>query len=992
MEFRLLGSLEVQADGRRLVVGGVRSQLVLVGLLLAAGRTVSVDELVELVWDTEPPTTARKQLQTVVSRLRRLFATHPGAVLSTDPAGYRLDVDRARTDLGRFTTGLATARALVTGGDLTGAAAAFRAALALWRGPALVGLPGQAVALHAHRLDELRLAALEECGEVELRLGRHRQVLPELQTLAGAHPLRERITGLLMRALAADGRHAEAITVYHERAATLRDELGVEPGPELRAVYLTTIGGDGHTVVAPAPEPPPPRALPRPPRRLVGRDRLLAELTDDVRPRLLLIDGMPGVGKSALAITLAYRLAAGARDGQLYIDLHGHSERAPASRYDALGTLLEQVRPAPDAMPDTEAGRLAGWHAGMAARGGVVVLDNAASAEQVEPLLPAGAGWVTIVTSRHRLAPIDGARQLSLPPLDLADGVDLLRQSAGRHDAEVTEGQREVVRLCGRLPLAIRLAGHRLKHRPHWTFEMLADQLRDAPAPLHVSAERHSVAAAFAWSYRQLTAEEQLLFRRVGLHPSGHFEDWAAAALADLPVDETRRLLDQLVEVNLVEADVPGRFRMHDLLQAFAATLVDEPERGAAVDRMLDHYLRTTADANRHREFGDNVEHPMLNLTGRPFTDEHDRLAWMRTYWPTVAAVADLAHRSGAHLHACLLFRAASPFTLGHGHNATAVQLGQQALESARRLGTDDLRAMCHRIIAGHLLRLGHHSACRAHLGRAADLYHRLGDARLLSTVYANLSVVSRYEGRLSEALDSALTAETYAAAAGTPGRLAYARLQAGTAARYLGRYEVALRHLRRTATAVWPHHRVGLGSALMELGCVHRDLGHPRVAALLLRRAAALKRQGSNIASAVEASSEYGRLLVTTGDPESALRIQQAVYDTVRELRDGFFEPAIGNDIGETLTALGRTVEAGAAHETALRQAKERRLRYEEARAWAGLAAALRRTDPGRAESAAATAYDLFIGAGMRPEEASAALSGGRRAGAQLDDGRAPC
>jgi DNA-binding SARP family transcriptional activator len=596
MEFGILGPVTASQAGRAVPLGGARNQAVLAALLIGAGRVVSAAELTAVAWD-DPPATARQQLRTVVHRLRQIL---PTVSVLTVPAGYHLDLDGHLLDAQRFTAGVTLARRHLADGTPTDAVEAFRDALGLWRGPALAGLDGVALRTHAAGLDELRLAAIAECAEAELRLGRHRRIVPELQRLIAEHPLHEPLTALLMTALTRDGRRPDAIHLYHDLAGRLRDELGIDPGPAARTAYLEAIedGAAPRTTEAP-------RHLPRGPRRLVGRnaelERVQAFVRDPHAAPVVVIEGMAGIGKTALALSVAEILAVRYLDAHLFIDLHGHSDQQPVTWPEALLTLLRQLQVDPAEVPDGGSERVALWQQRLRGQRTVIVLDNAASSAQVEPLLPPAGGSLVLVTSRTRLGPIDGAAVLSLEPLEARDAVELLRQSADHRVDENPEAATAIAEMCGRLPLAIRLAGHRLRQRPGWTAAMLREQLGAAGrAPITVSVEGRSTAAAFELSYRNLTPDQQQLFRRLGLHPAGTVEAWAAAALADVPVQSAVELLDGLVEANLAQADAPGRYRLHDLIHAYAEALVRDDERGPATIRMLDGYLRALEAAGGH--------------------------------------------------------------------------------------------------------------------------------------------------------------------------------------------------------------------------------------------------------------------------------------------------------------------------------------------------------------------------------------------------------
>ncbi|MGI5238987.1 BTAD domain-containing putative transcriptional regulator [Dactylosporangium sp. CA-139066] len=958
-QFEVLGPLAVSAGGRAVPVSGSRAQRVLAALLLHAGRPVDIATLVDYAWD-DPPSTARQQIHTVVYRLRRLL----GERVQTVEVGYRLDLDGARLDADDFARGVLRGRTLLANADAPGAAAALREALELWRGRALAGLPGERLRLHGVRLEEERLAALEECAEIELGLGRHRQLVGELQAYAAEHPLRERIAALLITALTRDGRQADAIAHYHRVVATLRDELGVEPGPALRDAYLDTLRSAG----APPPAAAPGR-LPRAPRRLVGRDaelrRLLAAARDGAgrgdRPRVVVVDGMAGVGKSALALTAAHALAEGRPGARLYIDLHGHSEREPVDPHEALGVLLRQLGAVP---PPDGAERAELWAGRMRELAGVVVLDNAAGAAQVEPLLPPQGPSVVVVTSRTRLGPIEGAAALSLEPLGPDGAVELLRDTADERVDDDPGAATAVAGLCGGLPLALRLVGHRLRHRPRWTVGMLAEQLSFAShEPIRVAAEGWSTAAAFDLSYRALPEPQQRLFRRLGLHPAGTLEAEAAAVLAEVPVAEVRYLLDDLVEVNLVQADVPGRYRLHDLLRAYAETLVADEERHPAIVRMLEYYLGALGAAGEYLE--EPESEPEVPAGTRVFATSAEGTDWILEHWPCLRALVELSHRCGEYRYTLLLARLSFNPARTLGYSGAALALADRAVAAADALGDDLLAARTCRTVAGIYLRLGRYGDCHALLERSQGVFRRHGAAREALMQQSLQVIVLRHQGLLRDALDLAQRTVAEAEATGDTRAAVTALAEGGTVLHLLGRPEEGASMIARAWAVRRDRVQASNAVALGWLGSALVAMHRPAAAGLVLMWTIGLKRLHGNLGGAAEALAEYGRLVALQGDPEAGLRYQRQAYDEARRFGDGYFDPIVANHLGETLTMLGRTAEAVTEHERVLRDAGQR-MPYERARAHAGLAAALRTTDPARAGLARALAVAEFAGMGL--------------------------
>ena len=427
--FRVLGPVEVECSGDVLSLARRQERCLLGILLLEPGRMVPVDRLCDLVWEENPPEQARRGLQSHVARIRAMLARagadRYGVALNSHSGGYLLRVDPERVDAHRFRS---LVRQATNGSSLAQRDGMLREALALWRGPVLHDAGTDWLREHlCADLTELRLHAVEESMDVGIALGRHRELVPELAQLAAVHPTRERLIELHMVALHRAGRTAEALGVFAQARAHLADDLGLDPGPQLTRLHQSILRGESFGDVVPAPQvtiaqpaPHVPRCLPRDIGDFTGRHEILARLLAAVPDQadagsvILTIDGMPGVGKTALAVHLAHRVANRYPDGQLAIDLHGHSKEAPTEPAAALDTLLRQLGVAGDRIPDGIEARMALWRSELAGRRVLLLLDNAATSEQTSPLLPAGSGCLTLVTSRRRLAGLDGVRSFSL--------------------------------------------------------------------------------------------------------------------------------------------------------------------------------------------------------------------------------------------------------------------------------------------------------------------------------------------------------------------------------------------------------------------------------------------------------------------------------------------------------------------------------------------------------------------------------------------------
>ncbi|MFE4972012.1 BTAD domain-containing putative transcriptional regulator [Kitasatospora sp. NPDC056651] len=628
MEFRILGSLEVwTGDGRRVPSEGSRQERLLAALLLNADSSVPVARLVDAVWDERPPATATRQVRNLAGVLRRRFAeADPDAppVLLTDGRGYRITLTGHRLDARTFTDRLADARREAAAGRAPAAVDGLRAALALWRGPALDGLAVDADAPGAVALDELRLTAWEECLDLELALGRHRAAVPELTALVADHPLRERFTGQLMRSLHASGRTPEGLAAYRRIADRLAEDLGLDPGPELRSLHLELLATEpvrtpaAATPAAPPeeapatpstptdPPPPPPAQLPPAPAAFVGRATELAALDALLATPptpVCAVSGPAGAGKTALAVDWAHRVRDRFPDGQLYADLHGYSVDAPLAPHTVLARFLRALGVPGDRIPTTPDEAAALYRSLLAGRRLLVVLDNARDAEQVRPLLPGAPDCRTVVTSRTRLDGLtvrNGARPLVLDVLPAPQAVELLARLLGEHRVRAEpRAAAELADACGRLPLALAITASRLAAVPDRSLAEHSAELLDTDhrlSALQIEGDATStVRAAFDLSYRSLPAEARTLLRLLTLLPAVGIGADAAAALAGAPAAAVRPVLDRLATAHLLTVDEPGHYRLNDLLRLYAAERrsaeTSAAERRAALVRLGRWYL-----------------------------------------------------------------------------------------------------------------------------------------------------------------------------------------------------------------------------------------------------------------------------------------------------------------------------------------------------------------------------------------------------------------
>lgn len=659
----LLGALAATLDGQELTLGPPRQRAVLAVLALRANHVVSRSELIDAVWGDEPPASADNGIHTYVAGLRRLFepgraSRAPSSVLLSTDSGYLLRLPPGSSDAALFRTYLDEAGRLRD--EPAEAIAAFDLALGLWRGVALDGVPGPFAAVERARLDELRLTAVEQRAALMLSVGREAEVAAELTTLVTEHPLRERLHGLLMSALYSSGRQAEALAVFTDLRRLLVEELGIEPGPELRRIHEQLLAGRHDPHLAPASPALVPVQLPHEVRDFTGREKELAKLTElvphDHAPALVVITGTGGVGKTALAVRFAHQMASRFPDGQLHVDLRGFDASAPPVRpAAALQQLLQSLGVPAERVPDDLPAKAALYRSVLAGKRVLILLDNARLADQVRPLLPGRSSSMVLVTSRNHLGGLvarDGAHSVTLSTLTRDEGLALLTSAVGEDRvAAEPAAAAKLVELCGHLPLAVRIAAERVVTRPHLTLADLAGDLADERDRLNLLAtgddEDTAVRAAFSWSYLALKPDAARVFRLIGLHPGAEISLDAVAALADVPAARARALLEVLTGGHMIEEVGRGRFRLHDLLRLYATELAAAEEsaegRDEAVRRMLAWYSATANAAGAILSPPDHPSFLLPPLSTQDFTSHDEAFTWCRAELANLLAVARLA-------------------------------------------------------------------------------------------------------------------------------------------------------------------------------------------------------------------------------------------------------------------------------------------------------------------------------------------------------------
>jgi DNA-binding SARP family transcriptional activator/tetratricopeptide (TPR) repeat protein len=963
MRFRVLGPLAVWDGHGWVSVPAGKQRVLLAVLLLKANQLVAAGWLIEQLWAQRLPAGAANQLQVYISRLRRRLDDRPGLVLLTQSPGYRLVVGADELDLHRFEELVAGGRRAMRDGALERAASSLGEALELWQGRALADVPSAPlVDDEATRLEERRLLAVEDLADVELRRGRHGGLVGQLQALVAEQPLRERLWGQLLVALYRSGRQAEALAAYQQLRGRLVGELGIEPCADLQRLQRLILAADpvleaapqgasgpagaaGHAAIGepwPTPTPMPvPRQLPPDAAAFTGREPELT-LVDKVlgtagpaRPAVILaIDGAGGIGKSALAVHAAHRLAAAGQfpDGQLYVDLQGASDQlAPLAPLEVLGRFLRSLGTAPAAIPGEPEEAAARFRSLAAQRRLLVVLDNARDAGQVAPLLPGAPGCGVLVTSRRLLASLDGGHHLHLDVLSPEEAMVLLGRLAG-HERMAAEpaAAAEVARWCGYLPLALRIAGARLAARPGWTVRTLADRLADARCRLdELELADRGVRASFAVSYQQLSDSADPLDRQaaaafplLGLLDSPDVGVAVVARLLDGSVAATERVLERLVDARLLETSTPGRYRLHDLLRLYARESVvpqhPESDQAAALGRAFGFYVSTVwhtwtvVSPSDHRLARADARWAQGGLE---FSDATAALDWLEAERTNlVAAVRQAATIPGLDAAAVQLALGLFAFLLLRNYWQDLMEVDHAALGVARRLGDRACQALAHTDLGAAYGRQGRYAQAANSLCDGLAIFRELGDRPGQAVSLNNLGCVNDLQGRYDQAL--ACLQESLSIRRELDDRCGQGICLSnlGDVYRRQGRYDQALARLQQgLAISRELGGRQCEANSLNNLGLVHQAQGRYEQALACLQQSLAIGQELGDRRVQTDSLLYLGRLYQRQGRYDEALANLRESLVIQQELHDPFGEAESLQELGVTMQRLGRHEDAQA-------------------------------------------------------------------------------
>lgn len=943
MEVRLLGEVQLWAAGQLLDVGAPRRQAVLAVLSVDVGRPVAMETLIDRVWDDAPPVEARNVLYSHLSRIRRLLGQAADRTGQTSVrierrhAGYVLDVDPDVVDLHRF------CRLVENGCDPlladTDRAGALTAALRLWRGPPLAVLSGRWAAQVRSSWHQHRLEAVAQWAQVELRLGHPSVVITALHDLVAEYPLAEPLEGLLMRALHAAGRSAEALDRYTLIRQRLADDLGTDPGPELRTLHqcllrgepppaapeptITTggsapdnhgAGGDRH---GGRPGAPCPHELPPDTWGFTGRDRELDELDGQLDLAahnatavvISSVSGTAGVGKTALAVHWAHRVSSRFPDGQLYVNLRGYDPGQPVSTSAALAAFLRSLGIKGPELPEEQADRARLFRSVLAGRRTLVLLDNAHSVEQVVDLLPGTSGCLALVTSRDRLAGLGvlhGAHRIDLTPLSTADADELLRTHVGARVQAEPDAANALITQCAHLPLALRIAAQLAAARPAARLGDLVDELTDEQQRLDLldAGDPHSsVRIVFSWSYRHLPESAARVFRLLGAHPGREIDPAATAAMADITVGQAQQSLTALSRAHLIQENANWRYGTHDLLHAYATDLArshdDPPHQRAALTRLFDYYLHTAARAMDR--FAPYDRHLVVTIPdnasrAQSFTDRDSATQWLDTERANLVTTAVYAAAHGWPAYTCRLSDILWRYFSRRCHYV-----------EAKTVCTEALRVANDTTLGGALLRYG--------------------------------TVLWR-SGRQQQALDHYARALSIVRNTGAREIEAGALINQGAAYYWLKRYPVALTQLQRALTIAQelndPHFE---GHARDTLGLVYQALGRYPEALENQNIAIQLYRQHGEPDSEAGVRGNLGVTYSRLGRYQEAIEHHQHALATLRALGDRRGEAEALNDLATTVREAGSPQQAIGWYQQAITCVQAVRERNEWMRAHDGLA-----------------------------------------------------
>ncbi|MGW6744976.1 AfsR/SARP family transcriptional regulator [Streptomyces sp. NPDC055025] len=968
MDFQLLGPVELSNNGHPLDLGSDKQRCLIAALALDVGRPIPLDTLVDHLWDGDPPLRARENTHTYISRtrqrLRRAGASSDAPHITRRAHTYTLEADPETIDWHRCRRLYAEARAASDVGEDEKTVARLAEAEGLWKGAeALAGLPGAWAERVRKTLSEKRLGATVSGVAASLRLGRFTEVVGELSELVDQHPTDEGLIGHLMIACYGSGRYADALRVHQQARQALLAEFGSTPGADLDRIHngilnrfpvddliRRSVRGrtrdsavDGPLVEGTEPlesapaRPPashsaPPRNLPRQ-TPLVGRREELRALSAAINSidgdgsvvTLETVSGMAGVGKTAIAVHAANQFAEHFPDGQLYVDLRGHSQvQEPLTAEAALALLLRLMGTPAAAIPTELEERTALWRTMLADRRSIIVLDDAANPEQVRPLLPGDSPSLTIVTSRRHLVGLPDAHPVPLDALPPGDAIALFRKFTGKDRTQDTREIAGIVRLCGYLPLAIELVANRFRTRASWTLTTLGERLARSPGRLgQITDGYHSMGRALDVSYQTLRAAQRSALRRLSLHPGPEFGAEAAAALLHLPAMETEQLLDGLLTCHLLQEPRPNRYKMHDLVAEYARSLAlsedSEQDRGRALKRLIDFYIQAADRADR-------LAYPRrLRLTTRDnkspvrSRDADEAKAWFSTERSNLLSVEEYARTHGEPDRAAQLGYLLAAFLDAECHWSDLSVVAQHTADHWGRTGNQ--RALCQILVY-----LSTTHANTAHYPEAAEAGEQaLNMARSIRDRQAEaeslrvLGVLQWHIGENRKALALLEGSFQIKAISGDTWEIAQGHNNVAMMLPALEEYDQARKHFQMAAEGFrLAGDKRSLGKTLSNLGDLYLRFGEMEEARRSLEEALMLLESTGNAYEKATVRTNLADFLTKTGDSGSALPLYREALGEFRSLGDRKSQANVLIGLGESYRVAGDRHAAAICHRDA--------------------------------------------------------------------------
>lgn len=901
---RLLGPVEIDVDGRPVDAGPPQQRLVLAVLAARPGRPVTVETLIDRVWD-QAPDGARRTLHVQVARIRRALRdadpAHAAELLRRRSGGYVLDLPPDRVDLGRWRRLLSRSREP----DRSDAdrVRILDDAMRLWRGDPLAGLPGEWAARTRDALRQEHLQSVVAWADAALDGGKPDVVVSLLTEVAAEHPLAEPVAATLVRALHAAGRSAEALVHYDTVRRRLSEELGADPGPELRRLHRAILRGEPGPAAVGADrlDRPVPMQLPADLPFFVGREEELAALDRAADERggavaVSVLTGPGGIGKTALALHWAHRHRAQFPDGQLFVNLRGFDPAGePLTPQVALRGFLDALGIAATSVPADADARTGLYRSLTSDRRLLVVLDNARDAEQVTALLPGSGRCVVVVTSRHTLTGLVTGHGARVVPLDVLSGAHSRRLLAARlgparlsAEPDAVDG---MVSACGGLPLAVAIAAARAEVRPRLPLALVAGELADTAFRLAALDDGTGLRAVLSASCDALSEAEAGMFAALGLVPASDFGLGASAALAGLAAPRAAALLGSLERQSLLRQHAPGRWQMHDLIHLYASEQAERrltgPQRREAWRRWVDLLVATAYVAGR-RVVPDRSTpgFDAPDVTGvAPFTDHLAALNWLETELPTIVAAQHVAVAQRWHAAVWRLAADTVPFHRRRGTAENEVAMWRPALEAARLAGHAPALMTAHRLLGNALDWAGQHGPAIEHIRHALAAAEDAADVPAQARGHRVLAYVLNGHGDYAAAAEHTRRAIELFGPDEPPERRADLLNELGGHLLKLGRHDEARTHLRAAVALARPDDAYSRATIVDTLAALEHATGRHEEAVGLYRQALGLFRDTGHGLYQADALAHLAEPLLALGRDEEARACWQQALDRYRVL-----------------------------------------------------------------------------------------------------------